>query len=167
MSTVTGRLTECDDGNLVSGDGCSADCQLENTVRELEPNDSQATASVLPAGAIGRGGLKGPPGLEVDVWSFSALAGQTYVIETAAEWTGTCGGAIDTSLRLMDGTGALLGENDDIDSANNCSRITWTAPTSGTYYVEMRSFATQPNLDGYTHATSELGRSYFLFVRQP
>jgi hypothetical protein len=68
-----------------------------------------------------------------DWYRISMVAGQSYVIEL----NGT-GGGIDPFLRVRDSAGNILAENDDAVGLN--SSITFTAPTSGTYFIEADSF---------------------------
>lgn len=74
-----------------------------------------------------------PPSGDVDwVW-FNATAGKSYVIQTHDLSPATT----DTVLRLYapDGT-TLLAENDDF-GFSFASRIAWSAPETGTYYVKV------------------------------
>ena len=66
---------------------------------------------------------------DVDWFKFQAVAGKTYVLGTQL---GTLRNSV---LCLYDRNGTtLLARNDD-SGANLASRITWTAPASGTYYL--------------------------------
>jgi tetratricopeptide (TPR) repeat protein len=61
-------------------------------------------------------------------------AGTTYAFDLSSE-------AFDTFLRLEDGKGTKLAENDDIDPDTNLnSRILFTAPADGTYRLIATSF---------------------------
>lgn len=135
---ITGWMEACDDGNQAAGDGCSAACTWEGTV-ESEPNDTFATADSLSLGVMAKGAVLSPPLVDRDLWAFNAAAGATYVLRTSSRLDGTCPASAsgDTRLRLFDGTGAVLAENDDVDVSNDCSQIEWTAPASGTYYAEV------------------------------
>ena len=131
---------ECDDGNTIAGDGCDESCRTEAT--DAEPNNSFATASPLGAGLVNgrllQDGIGGP--VDLDVYSFAAVAGVPYRIETSNSRTldGACtGGRPDTVLRLFDAAGVLLAENDDRDASTPCSRIDWTASATGTYFIEV------------------------------
>ncbi len=84
-----------------------------------------------------------------DWYSFEAVAGQTYVIQTSE-----LEARADTILTLFDSDCETeLAQNDDIAWPDNvASRIVWTAPGDGTYCVMLRSFDWQvyDNDTGYT-----------------
>jgi len=153
----------CDDGNLSPGDGCSPTCEHENV--EVEPNGSFASAGPLAVGSYGYGSLDL---FDVaDLWSFTAEAGETYEIATThtAPLNFDCSrGAPDTRLRLLDASGALLAENDDVDGSTPCSRIEWTAPASGIYFVEATLSAFHPLvIDSYPLSAGS--NAYLLSIR--
>ncbi len=73
-----------------------------------------------------------------DWYTFTAVAGQTYVLETSV-----LGPQGDTLLALFAATdcGTPLAENDDINYPHDvASRIVWTAPANGVYSVLVRSY---------------------------
>ncbi len=73
-----------------------------------------------------------------DCFAFTAVAGQTYVLET-----GNLGPQADTLLALYAATdcGTPLAENDDINYPHDiASRIVWTAPADGVYSALVRSY---------------------------
>ncbi len=73
-----------------------------------------------------------------DCFAFTAVAGQTYVLET-----GNLGPQGDTLLALFAATdcGTPLAENDDINYPHDvASRIVWTAPADGVYSALVRSY---------------------------
>ncbi|HEX3367070.1 NF038122 family metalloprotease [Phenylobacterium sp.] len=79
-----------------------------------------------------------------DWFAVQFQAGATYTISETGH-TGGGGTLADPFLRLHDSTGAVIASDDDIvDGTNPDSRISFTAATSGTYYVETGAFA-----DGY------------------
>jgi uncharacterized repeat protein (TIGR01451 family) len=68
--------------------------------------------------------------------SFYALAGHVYTVTTSQ-----LGLDVDTVLELYDTDGVtLLDKNDDYLSGSNGSRIVWTAPAEGRYYVRVTHF---------------------------
>lgn len=74
------------------------------------------------------------------------LAGIVYTIDLSG-LQNTAGALANPHLRLRDGTGAVIAENDDIAAgANPDSRITYVPTESGTYYIEAGAFA--DNLTG-------------------
>jgi hypothetical protein len=76
-----------------------------------------------------------------DWFQIQLTAGGIYVIDLQGLSAG--GGTLDDPyLRLHDANGSLLAENDDIQQAVNLnSELTFTAPSSGTYYLEAGGFA--------------------------
>jgi cysteine-rich repeat protein len=169
------NLTEqCDDGNVLGGDGCSPTCTLENAgfVVETEFNGD-------PRGAQNLGTLA--PGQTVDVsaslyaadtdWFRFTLAGAASVrlntYQTPGSTLTSC--PMDSVMWLHSGIPGdynatsssstnnqpTLVEYDDDDGNGSCSIIsgTDTAPTAraltaGTYYVLVRRFGTAPGTVG-------------------
>ncbi len=75
-----------------------------------------------------------------DWFSFEALAGEHYLLETRL------GSLSDTILILYDTDGTTpLDFNDDIDFSNNklASSIEWKAPLAGTYFAQVTAFGTE------------------------
>ncbi|GAB4423997.1 MAG: hypothetical protein Kow0031_02780 [Anaerolineae bacterium] len=74
-----------------------------------------------------------------DWLKFTATAGAQYTIQTGnlPYWT-------DTYLYLYDQNGqTVLAQNDDIEyGVNVASRLEWTAPTNGVYYLKIRDWST-------------------------
>ena len=67
---------------------------------------------------------------DVDAFSFEAVGGTAYVLEVVLE------SLEDSFLTLFDIDGlTLLADNDDFFAGSLASRISWTAPQSGTYYL--------------------------------
>jgi Bacterial pre-peptidase C-terminal domain len=80
-----------------------------------------------------------------DWFQVQLTAGTSYVMTLQGQNAGA-GSLEDPYLRLHNGSGALLAENDDISlGVNRDSQLTFTATTSGTYYLEAGAFA-----DNYT-----------------
>ena len=67
-----------------------------------------------------------------DVFSVSLTAGQTYTIDLKA-----AGSGLDPALRLLGSNGSQIASNLDFGGSND-SRITFTAKSTGTYYIEAR-----------------------------
>ncbi len=136
---------ECDDGNLAAGDGCSPTCTFEAGVcGESEPNNDLASADVLNTC--------------MDAFTQITTIGDHDWFQITIPTTGTdlhvhiegpasasCPSGADPHIYLYDGTGTLLGENDDtpspfslcstIDPATNAFAQNLAA---GTYYLEVR-----------------------------
>nr|MEA2798635.1 serralysin [Phenylobacterium sp.] len=80
-----------------------------------------------------------------DWFAVQFQAGATYTINLVGR-AGGGGTLADPFLRLHDSGGTLLASNDDITPGSNSdSRLVFTAPSSGTYYVDAGGF-----VDGYT-----------------
>jgi uncharacterized repeat protein (TIGR01451 family) len=91
--------------------------------------------------------------------SFEAVAGQVYTITTL-----NLGTAIDTVIQLYDTDGVtLIDENDDYQSDSEASRLVWTAPKDGEYFVRVAHFdrTYDPN------TTPVCGNSYQIAVETP
>src|SRR5678816_1335736 len=105
-----------------------------------EPNEDRASAALLPVDGVPReatffrdpdGNGSGTDAQDLDFYKFSAVAGWTYVAETTNLLS-----ACDTQLRIQNGSGTTLASNDNRAAGDPSSLITWTAPTSGTFYVQ-------------------------------
>lgn len=73
---------------------------------------------------------------DVDYVYFLAEEGVEYTVET-----GNLGAGCDTVLALCDADGTELDYDDDAGEESWASRIVWTAPSRGTYYVAVRDFS--------------------------
>ena len=71
---------------------------------------------------------------DVDFFTFEAVAGESYRVEVAL------GSLEDSVMALYDADGWELAFNDDRDEESFGSLISWTAPESGSYYVEVGSY---------------------------
>ena len=99
-------------------------------VLDLHGDSIDTATSIFPgrtSGAIN-------PANDLDFFGFFAEAGTTYTIEVLLDTHP------DTVLKLYDSRGNFLEENDDAEGLGNGSRIEWTAPSTGEYYVEVYSF---------------------------
>ena len=77
---------------------------------------------------------------------FSATAGRVYTITTS-----NLGDDNDTYLELYDTNGSSRLAYDDDSGGNYSSKIVWTAPASGTYYVKVRHYSNQGGCTGYEY----------------
>ncbi len=108
--------------------------------------DIGAVEQVLGVPSTTRGGILAIG--QSNFFSFSATAGTLYSIFT------TAGTLTDTELWLYDTDGVTQLAYDDESGAGSASRILWTAPASGTYFLEVRDW--QNNATGtYTLDISE------------
>ncbi|RIK73423.1 MAG: hypothetical protein DCC67_17940, partial [Planctomycetota bacterium] len=88
---------------------------------------AEATAVGVPTVADG---VILPPG-DVDWFVFASEAGKTYRIEALL------GSLADSVLRLIDVNGATVLLTDDDGGAGLGSRLDWTAPSAGNYFLEV------------------------------
>ncbi|MCA0421974.1 MAG: M10 family metallopeptidase C-terminal domain-containing protein [Proteobacteria bacterium] len=116
----------------------------------LDAAASSSTTYSLTAGQSIQGTLTGSG--DHDWYRVTLTAGQTYTF--ALSGTGT-NNVIDTFLRLYaaDGTTVLADNDDGLPNLN--SLITYTATTSGTYYLDASSF--QPSTTGQYQFTYNTG----------
>ena len=110
----------------------------EVTEEESQPNsppnrnDSIETAeAVRSTPVVVNGTLRGP---ERDVYRVSGKAGERRVFEVEARRAGS---AIDPVLRILDGAGKQLARSDDSPGTGLDTRLDFTFPAEGSYYVEV------------------------------
>ena len=126
----------------------------------FEDDDSWEEANSLPK--------NGPPAqhnfdviADEDWHYFLAIAGTTYTITTQNLVPPT-----DTVLYLYDKDGTtLITMNDDAPGALNLeSRIVWTAPEDGRYYIKVRDFTAQAYCTTYEVLLKEGPTTHHVFV---
>jgi cysteine-rich repeat protein len=124
---------QCDDGNLVSGDGCSATCQLEPT--EVEPNGSAATANAYQSPWFG---AVGPAG-DVDVVSVSVVTVPASITATVRDLDGhSCAeGALEGVLEILGADGATVLAAYDAGTSDTCPGTLAAISAPGTYFVRL------------------------------
>jgi hypothetical protein len=93
--------------------------------------DTPERAAPLPAGGLLRGRIDHEG--DVDVFRLEARAGQTYVITVALE-------TLDDSVVSVSDGERDLAEDDD-GGAGRGSRLVWSCPRDGTYFVRVRAYA--------------------------
>ncbi len=126
-------------GNASFTNGDSDEDPFDFTVSGFitEPDDhgnDAATATHVDVASLTDGKLQ--PDGEVDWFSFDAVQGAEYTITTLL------GTLSDSVLRLLDVDGLNSLEIDDDSGENLGSMITWTAPTDGVFYIEVRGKGT-------------------------
>jgi Ca2+-binding RTX toxin-like protein len=111
------------------------------------PDEFASSGAAQPFGALAIGGTA--TGVlqqagDHDWFAVTLQAGASYSF-TLSGRAGGGGTLADPFLRLHDAAGNVLASNDDITSGSNPdSRLAFTAPASGTYYVDAGGF-----VDGY------------------
>jgi cysteine-rich repeat protein len=138
---------QCDDSNAVSGDGCSATCQFEQSyVTETEPNDTQSAANPLPAAVDGFIASINPIG-DNDYFSFDVTVPNSTVTIRTSDGASACPVGFDSELSLYDPQMTQIAHNDDANSSTKCSLI---APSTamgatnlavGTYAVRVNRYS--------------------------
>lgn len=130
--TLLDPTETCDDGNTMSGDGCSAQCQLE--ISEVEGNDTVATANAFKEPMLGHI----DPTNDVDVISFQVTKPNSSLVATTFDipGVGCTGRFIDSYLELIDSDGVtVLAENDDMGGVT--AKVSKTGLAVGTYYLRL------------------------------
>ncbi len=107
--------------------------------------DSRASATAMNVDSTVRGNIGTSD--DEDFFSFQAREGAEYTIETSVR------SGLDTVIALYSGQGTRLALDDDSGSGS-ASKITWTAPSSGTYYVRVYSYDGE-SVGGYDLSLSE------------
>jgi len=119
--TVAGRGTEYD---------VSVRLAENFRIDEYEPDGSRGRASRIEVGET-QGHNRHVSG-DVDWMFFEAQAGTTYVINTS-----NLGALVDTAIYLYDDQGNELDFDEDSGGEMWASRLRWTAPESGVFYIKV------------------------------
>ncbi len=126
-----GSIQEPDDANNIYSAGTEL-CLASEDVFEDDNEYGAATPIVIGTPQIHDFDVPG----DSDWMKFNATSGQSYLITTSA-----LGIASDTYMYLYDTDGqTLLASNDDFGDSL-ASRILWTAPATGTYYVLVKHWS--------------------------
>jgi cysteine-rich repeat protein len=160
--TVCGNGTkepgeQCDDGNVVNGDGCDSTCKIE-TANEIEPNNTSAQATAngpFPTNKLWAGAIT--PAGDVDYYEITLVKAADLKIQTFDQnGPGNCA-SIDTILDLWASNGTTnLAHNDD-GGIPNCSLIDSNAAgfagakhlLPGNYFVSVKAFSAGSVIGGY------------------
>ena len=110
--------------------------------KEDEPTDpAKPQAVTLPAALVGALATAG----DVDAYRFTARAGEEMVFQVVAR---PLGARLDSVLRLLDASGKLVAENNDID-LNRDSVLTWRFTETGTYLIAIEDLEHGGGADGF------------------
>jgi cysteine-rich repeat protein len=139
----------CDDGNAASGDGCSATCQVEGVIAEVEPNGTLGEAMGAPISITGDTFVTGSVGIVGDKDYFKLVLSQPAVVrfETFDSSFIDCAAGLATTLKLFSSGGAQLYVN-DLSGIGACSAIVVRLAV-GTYYVQVEEFGNNAAVAGY------------------
>ena len=99
---------------------------------EIEPNNNTATNNLLLLGTFINGATVTT---NQDHFKLLIPAPGSRILETF-----NCTGRLDTILELYNASGVLL-TSDDNTGAGNCSRITYTFPSAGSYIVKVKGLS--------------------------
>jgi hypothetical protein len=141
--------TGTDTGYALRVDGQAPAC----TADAYEPDGDAAMAAAITVGAAPQAHNYCASGDVADWLEFAALQGQGYLIETSALEANS-----DTVLSLYDqDSTSLLLADDDGGAEPRASRVEWSAPASGTYFLRVHNSGgvTGPST-GYRLAVSTL-----------
>ena len=111
-------------------------------------NRSRATRATVGSSASGVLGTHN----DVDYFSFRAERGMEYTIEMSI----ASGSRVDAALTLYDANGSRL-TSDGGGGSGRASKIVWTAPSSGTYYVA--AYSILGTTGGYRLSVTERART--------
>jgi cysteine-rich repeat protein len=164
----------CDDGNVVSGDGCHAYCVSET---EIEPNDdttpstggSGRDGNDFDAVAVEKADANGAihdafvmsaaiaTAGDEDVFALENLSAYPvlYTIQTGEDATGVCPDA-DTVVTIRDATGMQLAQDDD-SGQGNCSQLRYIVPAGTRVYVHVTEYGDNAAIAAYVISFSPCG----------
>lgn len=156
--TELAAAEQCDDGNMMSGDGCSATCRFEGA-GEVEPNDSFMQATAVGNATTIRGSLATT--LDRDIFSINVPAGQSIEAFLTAPGLTSCQNNVFMEMALLgtDGTTERVrvfgaGPATDCSRVDPNSHVEATGLPGGTYFIEVASFDVPAS-----------GLNYFLHIR--
>jgi len=116
--------------SATSGTGCY---ELSLSVLQTDDHgDGPTTATPISSDGTAVPGFLETKG-DIDVFLFPAEAGYEYTIETEDLSAG-----MDTIIDLLSPDGASVIASDDDSGTGTASRISWTAPAGGTYFVRVK-----------------------------
>ncbi len=105
----------------------------DGNIGELEPNETQATATPLTLGQAAFSNLSSTA--DQDWYSFSGVAGQTVILELVRN-----GSLCDGYLRMFAGGGAVANRCAFSHFSLGFGQVIFTLPSSGTYYVRVANW---------------------------
>ncbi|HEY5920348.1 MAG TPA: DUF4215 domain-containing protein, partial [Kofleriaceae bacterium] len=140
----------CDDGGTMSGDGCSATCQIEGTTPEVEPNNNSMQADASTVQITGDALITGGIGAAGDLDRFRlVVASQTAVrFETFTGAVGDCDATTTLDLRVFDSTSTQLVADTEGAGIADCSAIVFHL-AAGTYYVQVEEAGNDDPVPSY------------------
>jgi len=119
-------------------DDCVFAAEFANVTETGDAPASTATTATMSVGDVFSGTIGAA--YDQDWVRIQLTAGQTYQIDLRGSPSGV-GTLSDPYLRVYDGSGVLISENDDGGTGYE-SRIVFTASTSGTFYLDAGAYGT-------------------------
>ena len=165
---------QCDDTNTAAGDGCSASCQIEGAMTEIEPNEDGTPSTggsgingndFGSANALANGAISGTttviaainPNGDEDVFALTNTSTANVTVQLDI-WNiatnfgiGTpCGAAIDTGLHVRDAAGGSLASNDDRNGATDrCSSLSFGLAPGQTRFAHVMRYGDTAVIPSY------------------
>ncbi len=138
----------CDDGNLVAGDGCSATCTVDSNTAEVEPNATSAQADANGVVSTGDTRFAGAIMMnnDLDRYLINLAAPQFVRVETFTRGN-DCLAGTTTTLRLFNANGVAL-INDNTSGIQSCSAMTFPLPL-GKSYVQVEESGLNAQIPAY------------------
>jgi len=147
---------QCDDSNVLNGDGCSSACMIE-VLNEIEPNNTPAQAlanGAFPTNEIWVGAIN--PVADNDYYFMHLDAISDLKIETFENALGACP-VIDTKIYLYPADGTTLLDSDDDGGVGACSLINSADAlhvasrqlVPGNYYVRVQRYNDSAVISSY------------------
>jgi cysteine-rich repeat protein len=139
---------QCDNANTSANDGCSATCTIENTVSEVEPNNTAAQAMLSPVQISGDAFVSaaiGDPG-DVDVFQVTVATATTVRFETFTSWGDCSTTALD--LRVFDMAGTQVVTDLFGSGIDECGAIS-VFLAAGIYQVQVEERGNNATVGAY------------------
>jgi cysteine-rich repeat protein len=151
---------ECDDANILNGDCCSSLCVIESScLFESEPNNTFTDADGPVAAGI-KVAADISPNADADFFSIVIPNRADLKIETQNLANNNCNGSQDTVLDFLAPNGTtVIASNNDIVTANKCSRVDGTGTAAvgapmrnlapGTYFAKITENGNNGQINDY------------------
>lgn len=104
----TSTMEQCEDGNTMAGDGCSATCRFEIAGSITDNGDMTFTGMIAENG--------------VAAYTVTLTNASYLAVDTFTPTAGVCSGSSDLYVVVLDSTGTAIGEDDD-DGLGLCAAI--------------------------------------------
>jgi cysteine-rich repeat protein len=153
---IKGAAEQCDDGNALSGDCCSATCSLEANC-EVEVNDNPGkglVSATFPQTGLIKARIM-PIG-DIDYLAISVTSVIDLKIETFQGFTAGACTSIDTQMQFLAANGQTQVAYDDDDGLGFCSLIDPAVDTGvrqlapGTYFVRVNEYGNNGTIPAYS-----------------